>query len=112
VTINSKDAEAHGIKEGDTVLIESIGGGKMLRHAQVTECIMPGVLTVPFGKYKEIDEATGIDMGGAVSTCDDCPPSGFGVGAFNSMQVRISKYSGPPMVPDVQKPRRIFYKED
>jgi len=111
VAINSKDAKDNGISEGDTVLIEAIGGGKMLRHAHITECIALGQLWVPYGKVKEIDEETGIDTSGAVSTTDDCPPTGFGVAAFNSMQVRISKYSGSPMPLDVDKPRRVFYKD-
>ena len=109
--MNAQDARDNGIEEGDTVLVEGKNGGRILRHAHVTECMMPGQMALPYGNWKDVDPATGIDIGAAASTCNNPPPTGFGVSAFNSMLVRVFKYSGPEMLPDYLKPRRVLYQD-
>jgi len=109
--MNAQDAKDNGISEGDTVLVEGKDGGRLLRHAHVTEGIMLGQMALPYGNWKDVDPETGIDIGGAASTCNNPPSTGFGVSAFNSMLVKVSKYSGPEMLPDYKKPRRVLYKD-
>ena len=105
--ISRKDAEENDIKSGDAVLITS-AYGKTLRNAVVTERIMPGVIALPHGSWIDIDEKTGIDMGGADNILSGQTPTGQGVSGFNSIIAKIEKYSRN-LIPDVEKPARIVF---
>jgi len=107
--INAQDAAALGIKEGDGVLLTS-QHGKIARPAAVTNRIIPGVIAIPHGCWKDIDEETGIDMGGNDNTLGDAPISGAGVAAFNTMLARAEKFN-TPLTPDYLKPRRVLIEE-
>lgn len=108
VFINSKDAERHGIQDGDTVLLTS-AYGKILRRALVTERFMPGVIGLPHGAWVDMDEKTGIDRGGADNILTGQVPTGQGVSGFNTCIVKMEKYDGTPLIPDVEKPQRIIF---
>lgn len=108
VFISSNDAKAKGIADGDTVLLSS-PHGKTLRQACVTECLMPGVLGLPHGSWVDIDEKTGIDTGGADNVLCGAIPTGQGTSGWNTCIVNLEKYTGTPIVPDVEKPQRIIF---
>ena len=92
VLVNSVDAQARGINDGDMVLVFN-DRGKMVIPARVTERIMPGVVDVPHGAWYNPDES-GIDKGGCsnVLTRDAYSPGG----AFphNTCLVQLQKFGG------------------
>ncbi|NLP43110.1 MAG: molybdopterin-dependent oxidoreductase [Peptococcaceae bacterium] len=108
VFISVKDAEEKGIKDGDTVLLTS-QHGKVLRTACVTERFMPGVIGLPHGAWVDIDEKTGIDTGGADNILCGPISTGQGVSGWNSCICNMEKYTGAPLIPDIEKPQRIFF---
>lgn len=108
VFISVKDAKEKGIVDGDTVLLTS-RHGKTLRTACVTERYMPGVIGVPHGSWVDMDEKTGIDTGGADNILCGPISTGQGVSGWNSCNVNVEKYSGPALIPDVEKPQRIIF---
>lgn len=61
--MSTVDAEARGIKNGDTVLMSS-PYGKVLRPAKVMPTVVPGAVALQDGSWTRIDEETGIDLGG------------------------------------------------
>ncbi|MBN7287876.1 MULTISPECIES: molybdopterin-dependent oxidoreductase [Campylobacter] len=107
VFISSKDAKENGISENDSVLITS-AYGKVLRNAVVTERLMPGVIALPHGAWVDIDEKTGIDMGGADNILAGQYPTGQGVSGFNSVIVKIEKYHSK-LIDDINKPARVIF---
>ncbi|MDR1183210.1 MAG: molybdopterin-dependent oxidoreductase [Coriobacteriales bacterium] len=104
--MNTEDAAAQDIKEADTVLVES-KHGRVLRRAYVTDRVMPGNLVLPHGSWKDPDSQE-IDAGGNDNSLCGVRLTGYGVSSYNSIIVKISKYSGEPILPDVQKPRRVL----
>ncbi len=108
VFINTKDAESKGIMDGDTVLLTS-RHGKTLRRACLTERFMPGVIGLPHGAWVDIDEKTGIDTAGADNILCGSVPTGQGVSGWNTCAVNMEKYAGAPLIPDIEKPQRIFF---
>ena len=107
VYLNRTDAEAKGIEEGDTVLIYS-ANGKVLRHATLTERLIPGTIALPHGGWVNIDEETGIDNGGAENMLNPGGSSVSGVSGFNSCLVNFEKYDGDPIPDDCDMPQRII----
>lgn len=108
VYINSRDAKEKGINDGDTVLLTS-PHGKTLRVACVTDRFMPGVIGVPHGSWVDMDEETGIDTGGADNILCGQVSTGQGVSGWNSCIANMEKYTGKPIIPDVEKPQRIIF---
>jgi anaerobic dimethyl sulfoxide reductase subunit A len=98
VFINATNAKEKGIANGDTVLIYN-DFGKVLRHAVVTETIMPYELALPHGGWLEYDEDKGMDIGGSDNVLTDSY-STAGVSAYNSVFADIVKYDGEPLVAD------------
>ena len=89
VWINSADALARGIKDGDMARVFN-DRGEVIIPAQVTERIMPGVVDIPQGAWYDPDER-GVDRGGCanVLTRDEHSPGG----AFcsNTCLVQVEK---------------------
>jgi len=89
ISMNSADAQARGIKDGDQVRVFN-DRGEMVIPAHVTERIMPGVVDIPQGAWYAPDEK-GIDRGGCcnVLTRDEHSPGG----AFcsNTTLVQVEK---------------------
>jgi anaerobic dimethyl sulfoxide reductase subunit A len=108
VFINTRDAAAKGISDGDTVLLTS-QHGKILRKALVTERFMPGVIGLPHGSWVDMDENLGIDTGGADNILCGPITTGQGVSGWNSCVARMEKYTGKSLIPDVEKPQRIIF---
>ncbi|HYF81200.1 MAG TPA: molybdopterin dinucleotide binding domain-containing protein, partial [Symbiobacteriaceae bacterium] len=105
--MNPRDAEARGIKQGDTVKITS-RHGTVIRPVYLTERMMPGVVTLGEGAWPEIDEETGIDMAGATNSLNGQVPTGQGHAGWNSCNVQVEKYD-KPLAPDHTWPQRIIF---
>lgn len=105
VYMSVADAAERGIKEGDTVLITS-RHGRTIRPVHVTETVMPGTVGVQHGAWVDIDEATGIDKGGADNILCGGIPSGQGTSAWNSCNVQVELYQ-MALAPDHEWPPRI-----
>jgi anaerobic dimethyl sulfoxide reductase subunit A len=107
--INKGDAQKLGLDEADTALIES-RHGKILRRVYVTDRVMPGNLALPHGSWKD-PNSDEIDTGGNDNSLCGVPLTGYGVSAYNSVVVKVSKYSGSPLMPDCKKPRRVLVED-
>ncbi|MFC1951573.1 molybdopterin-dependent oxidoreductase [Chloroflexota bacterium] len=88
VLINSADARARGINNGDMVMVFN-DRGRMVIQAKVTERIMPGVVDIPYGAWYDPDE-NGIDRGGCtnVLTKDVGAPGGAFTSNTSLVQVQ------------------------
>jgi len=110
--MNTIDAEARGIKNGDTVLVTS-RHGKVIRPVLVTDRMMPSVVTLGEGAWAQIDEESGIDIAGATNTLNGPIPTGQGHAGWNTCNVEVEKYEGSvELLPDVEWPQRIPIKEE
>jgi anaerobic dimethyl sulfoxide reductase subunit A len=87
--INTDDAEARGIGEGETVRIFN-DRGEMILPATVTERIMPGVAAIGEGAWYEPDQ-NGIDRGGCGNVLSKDEYSPGGAWPTNTGLVQISK---------------------
>ena len=108
VFINKSDAEARGIKNGDTIRVFN-DNGAFLRPAAVTRTVMPGVIMVPHGAGARFDSETGLDLSGAdnVLTSSDCTTTPF-LNGWNTNLCQYEKYDGPiELVPDCEMPQII-----
>jgi anaerobic dimethyl sulfoxide reductase subunit A len=104
--MNPIDAEARGIKNGDTVKITS-SEGSAIRRVLVTNRIMPGVTSLPHGAWTEFDEAMGVDKAGSDNYLEAGVPTVEGHSGFNSQIVQVEKWNGPGLMPDALWPQRI-----
>jgi anaerobic dimethyl sulfoxide reductase subunit A len=108
--INPIDAEAYGVRTGDTALVTS-KWGKVLRPVLTTDIMMPGVVAITQGAWVEIDEETGIDKAGCVNVLVGPNLCAFGHQAFNSCIVKVERWTGDKLVPDAQWEPREMFKE-
>jgi anaerobic dimethyl sulfoxide reductase subunit A len=106
--MNPVDANARGLKEGDIVQIES-RHGKVIRPLHISDRIIPGVTTLGEGAWIDVDEATGIDHGGATNTLNGDYATGQGHSGHNTCIVQVTKYNGT-LAPDATWPQRIPLK--
>ena len=63
--MNTVDATARGIKDGDDVRVFN-DRGMLILPARVTERIMPGVVDIPEGAWPKLDKK-GVDRGGCAN---------------------------------------------
>jgi len=104
--MNPIDAEARGIKHGETVLITS-RSAQSLRPVSVTNRIMPGVTILPHGSWLELDDNTMIDQAGSDNWITRDLPDMEGHMGWNSVNVQVEKWTGTPLAPDYTWPQRI-----
>ncbi|MBI2847358.1 MAG: molybdopterin-dependent oxidoreductase [Chloroflexi bacterium] len=90
VLINTHDAQARGIQDGDLVRVFN-DRGEMAIKAKVTERIMPGVVDIPQGAWYDPDEK-GVDRGGCVNVLTRDEPSPAGSFPSNTGLVQVQKY--------------------
>ena len=87
--INSDDARARGINDGDLVRVFN-ARGEIIIPARITERIMPGVVDVPQGAWYDPDE-NGVDRGGCANLLTSEVYSPGGAFAFNTCLVQVQK---------------------
>ncbi len=71
--INPIDAQPRGIQQGDIVEIFN-SRGRIRIAAKVTERVLPGVISVPQGAWRNTNK-DGIDVGGCINTLTTLRPS-------------------------------------
>ena len=102
--MSTVDAEARGIKNGDIVLMSS-PHGKCLRPTKVMPNIVPGAVAMQDGAWFQIDEETGIDMGGCPNVLQAPHSSGGGCQAWTGTLLQVEKYTGSlELLPDRDRP--------
>ena len=94
--VNAQDAQARGVATGDTIRVYN-GLGSVLRHAVVSNCIMPSTIAMGHGDRIDFDEENGVDRGGNENVlmgefCGTFPASGY-----NTTLVNFEKYAGEPL---------------
>ena len=89
ILINTSDAEARGIQDGDEVRVFN-GRGEIIVPAHVTERIMPGVVDLPQGAWYDPDEQ-GVDRGGCANVLTRDAPSPGGAACHNTALVEVKK---------------------
>jgi Tat-targeted selenate reductase subunit YnfE len=73
--VNTADAEARGIKDGETIRVFN-ERGEIRIVAKVTPLIVPGVVAIPQGKWHDADmDGDRIDHGGCINTLTRYRPS-------------------------------------
>jgi len=87
ITINTADAYARGIKDGDMVRVFN-DRGEMLIPASVTERIMRGVVEIPQGAWYDPDE-NGVDHGGCANVLSKDVISPGGAFPSNTALVQV-----------------------
>lgn len=107
VFMNAADAAERGIKAGDTVMCFN-DFGKMLRHAQPLESMMPGTVAIPHGVHSVLDETNPddiIDRGGSEQMLSDGTQSNYfnQVDGYNSLLIDIKKYDGEALQEDYER---------
>ena len=107
VFLNASDAEAKGIKEGDTVKVWTKYGA-VLRNACCLENMMPGQVGIPHGSWVRLNEETGIDEGGADNFLMGNDISGVGVTSYNNNNCNFEKYQGEHLEEDAYTDQRII----
>ncbi len=106
--MNPVDAEARGIRTGDTVKITS-KAGTVLRPVELTERVVPGTVALGEGAWVERDDETGIDKAGATNSVTRSLLSGQGEEPWNTVVCQVEKWTGEPLTPDHTWPQRIIF---
>lgn len=99
ITLNTHDAKARGIADGDVVRVWN-SRGQVLAGAVVSDGIKPGVICIHQGAWPDLEPAEGgICKNGAVNVLTkDLPSSKLGNGcAGNTALAWVEKYEGPEL---------------
>jgi anaerobic dimethyl sulfoxide reductase subunit A len=107
ITISKVDAEKHGFKRGDWVVASCAEGGKIARRLNVVPNLMPGVVIMGQGNWREMDQQSGIDIGGNVNTVTRVQYLGDGYQAYNTVLLKLEHYTGTPLEPDYRRPQLV-----
>jgi anaerobic dimethyl sulfoxide reductase subunit A len=105
--MNDLDAQRLGLKTNDTVLITSMHG-QALRNLLVTPRIMPGVLIMGQGNWITLDESAAIDKAANVNYLTGGILTGEGQSPYNTVLLKVEKWSGTPLEPDYKVPQRVL----
>jgi anaerobic dimethyl sulfoxide reductase subunit A len=103
--MSTYDAEKYGYEKGGWVTVRSAEGGKIARRLNVIPNLMPGVVALGHGNWKNVDPESGIDIGGCTNTVTPSRLAGDGYQAYNAVPVAIEPYDGTQLLPDFQRPR-------
>jgi anaerobic dimethyl sulfoxide reductase subunit A len=106
IYISQVDADAKGIKDGDTVKVYNQHGA-VLRPACVTNRITPGVIALPHGGWIEMDEENQVDKGGSNNTLTAPVTTGVGTSGYNTNVCNVELWTKYKLTPDAQRPNQI-----
>jgi anaerobic dimethyl sulfoxide reductase subunit A len=107
IWISSQDALEKDIQNGDTVRVWS-RAGQIIRHASITNRLMPGVIALVHGAWPEIDSQTGIDKAGNENILCESVTTGSGVSGYNTNIANFEKYDEMTLDEDCLWPQRII----
>jgi anaerobic dimethyl sulfoxide reductase subunit A len=91
VLMNTADAKARGIKNGDLARVFN-DRGEVIIPAKVTERIIPGVVDIPQGAWYEPDDK-GVDRGGCANVLTKDAYSPGGSFPYNTSLVEVETVS-------------------
>ena len=89
IWVNTVDAEARGVKNGDLVRVFN-DRGQIILPARVTERITPGVVAVPEGAWYQPDENS-VDRGGCANVLTRAEMSPAGAFPSNTALVQVAR---------------------
>jgi anaerobic dimethyl sulfoxide reductase subunit A len=102
--IHPNTANAYGLKHGDTAILTSSNGGRIMRRVCIKRTVMPGVIVGTEGSKVRflddeatagaIDWANAIDYGGAANTLTASHLVGQAHQAYNTVIVNIERAAG------------------
>jgi anaerobic dimethyl sulfoxide reductase subunit A len=101
--MNPLDAEKNGFQKGDWVVASCKEGGKIARRLNITPFVMPGVVLLGQGNWRQLDPETGIDIGANVNTVTRPAYNGDGYQPFNTVLLKIEPYTGKELLPDYKR---------
>ncbi|MDO4399944.1 MAG: molybdopterin-dependent oxidoreductase [Coriobacteriia bacterium] len=104
VLMNQLDAQAAGVSQGDTVLVES-PHGRILRRVRVTSLLIPGVVVLGEGAWSDVVDGD-IDRSGNANSLERSSLSGEGQCTWNSSVCRVLPWDGEPLPPDYRSADR------
>lgn len=99
VLMSEHDAEKLGFKRGDWVKVSS-SAGAIARRVNPIPNLMPGVVILGQGNWRQTDAETGVDVGGNVNTLTRPLVIGDAYQPFNSVLVAVEPWKGPELKPD------------
>lgn len=106
VFMNTVDAEARGLKDGDPIRVFN-ECGSTLRFVSVTERIIPGTIAMGEGAWFDLDPETGYDRGGSANVLTGSWPNGQGTQGWNTNAVEV-EYCDAGLEPDcLRAPKEI-----
>jgi anaerobic dimethyl sulfoxide reductase subunit A len=108
--MNPIDAKARGINHGDTIKAIS-RHGSVIRKANVTSRMRPGVTCMGSGAWADMDEKLGVDKAGSANMLTGDITTGQGTSGWNSCLLEVEKYNFE-LIPDYKLPARLPFKED
>ena len=97
--MSEHDAEKLGFKRGDWVKVSS-SAGAIARRVNPIPNLMPGVVILGQGNWRQTDAETGVDVGGNVNTLTRPLVIGDAYQPFNSVLVAVEPWKGPELKPD------------
>ncbi|ACV23754.1 Dimethyl sulfoxide reductase DmsA precursor [Slackia heliotrinireducens] len=105
--VSRPDADAKGIKTGDTVRVWN-EYGQILRQASVLSSLVPGCVALPHGAHFDLDESdpdNPIDLGGSEAMLLGPKVSNYhyALSGYNSTLVNFEKYDGDPIPHDGER---------
>jgi anaerobic dimethyl sulfoxide reductase subunit A len=98
------DAQKNGFQKGDWVVASVAEGGKVVRRLNAVPFLMPGIVLLGEGNWQDIDQSSGMDIGANANTISRAQLLGDGYQAYNTILVKIEKYTGSALLPDYKRP--------
>lgn len=102
VFLNASDAAEKGIADGDTVRIFN-GYGQCLRHASLTERLMPGCVALPHGTWCNLNSDETMDNSGSDNWMLAPDTSGAGISGYNTNLVDYEKWTADDLPEDCER---------
>lgn len=101
--MSAYDAAQAGFKKGDWVLASTKEGGRVARRVNPVPHLMPGVVILGQGNWRDIDQATGVDVGANANTLCKSELLGDGYQSYNTNLLKIEPYTGEELLPDYKR---------